>query len=919
MKEMETSDAREIDEEKKAVLIEKEVERQKEREDEGNRLEIEKAALLKDEEDAQNPDLTSFFVIFSGDVARQVYRFHLPKENATLLELKVAISNEFGYAMSQQHIYFKKRLLKDEDLLIQLPGWTDGCVLRFFPIGRPAAQPEFSGRPMQPEDRIVELRASRPGVGALWLDRLRAASTEITQFAVHKEFIQNVREGCISIMHGEVKPVAVNELLGNGGSKYYYKDIVFRSALHWEALGEDSGDGDFAFKICGNELRALENLQGKIQNLRIPMACIVDYFGARFLATSSLPVDHDTLVYGSSTDGLTIERNSDADGMAEKIAEVFHLKEHAVKEGISGRAVRLRLPFTTQLHKRVDDDDFVVVSTHRLLPSDIPEGKKIDRVRLLSQTFRPEFLAHYLESAEDYVERVVDVAGEKLQVWQKVGGENDDEYALENPGAPYLLNPDASIEAEDSEDHQGLKKASLHLREVVILKFMRDVDDLVVDVHSGGDLRDEMHSRGINMRYLGRIMSQTSLRHVREVCLREVLARSIKTLIRDGLGMMFEVDRNPIHLFVEYVNKIFGGDVPSENTLEMWRLISKLSFEKFGVQVDVSLKSRMYLPALVHSVASKLNFKLKRYAGFDFAADTPFSVDDVDMHEPMIKGGSFPLSTVDALVSEATRLDAMGKRSIWFHKGGPEREQATEQYRGALRTAEEVYGKEDLRLTEMYLSFANHLESRHSEEGRPEYSEWNRCMFVPKDALSEEAEFYYQKVLDVCEANNEKVNSFISEAHLGLARVSKETVPEGFQDLSDEEQAIEYAPCQHILTAVETREALYGFEHPEMSEVYSIAALMFSEANDPQRASQFIRKAFVVTMVLYGPDHDETRDMHKIFSKIEVKCASGLADIAIEELPQHIQDQAFPEEDDAFVGRLDRGFVGAPPLRQIAY
>ena len=59
---------------------------------------------------------------------------------------------------------------------------------------------------------------------------------------------------------------------------------------------------------------------------------------------------------------------------------------------------------------------------------------------------------------------------------------------------------------------------------------------------NGTMLTEEMHKRGINMRYLGRIAQAAKLNHVRELCVREMLARTIKVLIRDGLSFLERVD-----------------------------------------------------------------------------------------------------------------------------------------------------------------------------------------------------------------------------------------------------------------------------------------------------------------------------------------------------------------------------------------
>lgn len=73
-------------------------------------------------------------------------------------------------------------------------------------------------------------------------------------------------------------------------------------------------------------------------------------------------------------------------------------------------------------------------------------------------------------------------------------------------------------------------------------RFVDELDNLDCHPLNGKLLTEEMHKRGINMRYLGRIAQSAKLSHIRELCVREMLARTIKVLIRDGLSFLERVD-----------------------------------------------------------------------------------------------------------------------------------------------------------------------------------------------------------------------------------------------------------------------------------------------------------------------------------------------------------------------------------------
>ncbi len=80
------------------------------------------------------------------------------------------------------------------------------------------------------------------------------------------------------------------------------------------------------------------------------------------------------------------------------------------------------------------------------------------------------------------------------------------------------------------------------------------------------------------------------------------------------------------------------------------------------------------------------------------------------------------------LILDLARIkDSQGKRSQWFMVGGDERVEATELYRMAATVCEQLYGtQQTLRYAQVLKEFAEHLESRHQERGRPENSRWNK-------------------------------------------------------------------------------------------------------------------------------------------------------------------------------------------------
>ena len=65
------------------------------------------------------------------------------------------------------------------------------------------------------------------------------------------------------------------------------------------------------------------------------------------------------------------------------------------------------------------------------------------------------------------------------------------------------------------------------------VKSLENLDLLPIDSVS---LRKMMKDHGLNMRYLGHICLLTSYKHIREICVTEMLARTIKNVFNTKLS-----------------------------------------------------------------------------------------------------------------------------------------------------------------------------------------------------------------------------------------------------------------------------------------------------------------------------------------------------------------------------------------------
>lgn len=96
-----------------------------------------------------------------------------------------------------------------------------------------------------------------------------------------------------------------------------------------------------------------------------------------------------------------------------------------------------------------------------------------------------------------------------------------------------------------------------------------------------------LHKRGINLRYLGIIATDSKHNFVRELCIREIIARSIKALIREGLYFLkkqtgVEQEADTKKFIVYYLNEIFKMK-DRESSANIWQLLTELVLDYWGV------------------------------------------------------------------------------------------------------------------------------------------------------------------------------------------------------------------------------------------------------------------------------------------------------------------------------------------------
>ena len=241
---------------------------------------------------------------------------------------------------------------------------------------------------------------------------------------LYYKLIDDFKVASVYAVHAIVKkapaPLNLLNLLGEGGEKYVVGGIYLRRAQGWTVCGQQFktfeaydetdvfGSGihadlsEISAKLAALDVRNGSLLRNKVENLVVPLSCVVDYFGLRFEAISIIPASINSLAYGSDTDGLVFKDNDKAaEQMAEQIGKLLNLKPHTIRERATQIEKKAYLPYSVQLHRNHEsptDKQFYLFGCGTLFPSE-ESLRSATRVpppqELMSKQLRPELVLNH--------------------------------------------------------------------------------------------------------------------------------------------------------------------------------------------------------------------------------------------------------------------------------------------------------------------------------------------------------------------------------------------------------------------------------------------------------------------------------------------------------------------------------------------
>lgn len=426
-----------------------------------------------------------------------------------------------------------------------------------------------------------------------------------------KEFLDTAQSiGCIIIdelfePHKTIPPVDIGGIAG--GVKYVYRNILYKICLDTE-LDEYRGwmhggaqpSHEKAMKTGAHELRGLMHYSSlRVSGLHFPLMLVMDYKGFRLVAEALLPINKETICYGSSDGGESVHASGETICLMMKtVGQELHLAPHLVKDkmlygpgdqevhqGLDGRYYCIDLarvfpceparhhltpyaPATSSRGQNLQYASRAPLSSSSPKPGSngspmrhsSQDSLREERSKLPGPTpvadeprsifykfFRPEFVLSYKKH----------LACDCFTAW----GKSDPMFAANN---------------------KDIVDAFLYLRSFIIPTFADSLDKKVSQLPRQTDPYEwwtkekpleGMHAMGINLRHLGLVRSHCVNEFARRMILNEMLARTLKNMIRRRLREETEAQTRLSHeevkdVVVAYYNWVLGKG-PSPINLDL--------------------------------------------------------------------------------------------------------------------------------------------------------------------------------------------------------------------------------------------------------------------------------------------------------------------------------------------------------------
>ncbi|OTB08443.1 hypothetical protein M426DRAFT_19108 [Hypoxylon sp. CI-4A] len=659
--------------------------------------------------------------------------------------------------------------------------------------------------------------------------------------------------GAILVARGEVTPLNPTE--GRDAQIFVYNNVFFSFGADGVGTFTSEGGDDAARVATGKDVNGVRLVnQLDIDGLYSPATVVVDYLGKRIVGQTVVPgifkqrePGENSIEYGAVEGKEIVAADERFAATFEKLSKALKVKKHPVWDK-DGKRFDLEASVETKGLMGTDGRKYVL-DLYRITPLDVlwleenqvTEGEKDELEYPHRMTvLRPELvelirnqkwtewvnkeLARLKEKSKSKSEgeeaskeeKPSSTEEEKEESEEKTTEEKSDESeekaaeeAEERIDASefhFALNPDVysgqvpQTDAEKEElaaDEEDVRNACKYLRESAIPDFVNDIkiSDLPFPM-DGLSLTKMMHKRGINMRYLGKIVSLCEgprLLRLKDLSLQEIISRAFKHVSGKYLRYL------PIPLtsacVAHLLNCLLGAGLNSKPTADIDEYLKTLYPE-----ADLS-----FADVTPESLRREIEAEAARRFKFTFDEDWSSQLKHLQLLREISLKLGLQLQVKNFQFTSEGSSAAPTTNGVNGHANGESKENKKKK----KKTRESSPS-----------SIASSTSTPHT--------------FVPDDVVN---------VVPIIKDSAPK------------STISEEALEGGRHSIMQNNRKIGQ---ELLLESLTLHEQIYGILHPEVARAYSSLAQIYYQLEEKEAAVDLARKAVIVSERTIGVDSAET-------------------------------------------------------------
>jgi len=358
---------------------------------------------------------------------------------------------------------------------------------------------------------------------------------------------------------------------------------------------------------------------------------------------------------------------------------------------------------------------------------------------------------------------------------------------------------------------QLMAECNRYYAEIALPRIIHDFGSLELSPIDGQTLTDFMHSRGINVRHIGRLaILSKSLMHIHSLCIQEMVVRAAKRVFRVIMSKCADMSDKAAAL-AGSLNALLGSEGSACGS-ELWDWIHRFVKKRFDFELAANVRSEIRHVALLRDLCQRVGIEITSRS-YDFCSEAPFAPKDIVAAIPVCKHIQFTSADGRQLLEQAKAALDKGKL-----------DEAVTTSTSALSKMCAVCGS-------------------HSHATANAFSLLAVVLYHTGDFL--QAAIYQQKALAV------------NEREYGLDH------PDTIKSYGD--LAVFFYRLQHTELALHyVSRALYllhltcGADHPNTAATYINVAMMEESLDNVHVALRYLQEALHCNQKLLGIDHVQT-------------------------------------------------------------